>query len=74
MKFTIVIEAKDQPGLLAGIDEARKVLAGGGSYLNAYLSSHSCDVRMYPETAGDVQEFRRQFALAHPMPKARWGK
>jgi len=69
VKFLIEIGGDTQPELIHSLDEARKTLVGGGCYLNV---AGCTDVKLTPASAADEDEFRRQYASAHPTPKARW--
>jgi hypothetical protein len=51
------------------LDEVRKVLVSGGCYLNVCGCTNA---RLNPASIRDENEFRRQYADAHPNPKAGW--
>lgn len=71
MNFIIEIGGATQPDLIRALDEARKRLVEGGCYLNV---GGCTDVKMRPLTDKDEDEFRRQYAEAHPKPTAYWSK
>lgn len=71
MKFIIEIEGRTQPELIHSLDEARKTLVSGACYLNV---SGCTNVQMKPATDADENEFRAQYAAAHPQPLADWVK
>lgn len=69
MKFLIEVEGRTQPDLIHSLDEVRKVLVVGGCYLNV---AGCTNAHLRPATEEDEEEFRRQYAAAHPRPAAKW--
>lgn len=69
LKFLIEIEGNTQPELIHSLDECRKRLVEGGCFLNV---GGCINAFMKPATDEVEDEFRRQFAAAHPQPAASW--
>jgi hypothetical protein len=69
MKFLIEIAGGDATALIRSLDHARQHLLSGGCYLNV---GGSVDVKMRPENEDTEEEFRRQYAEAHPKPARSW--
>jgi hypothetical protein len=71
LKFLIEIEGNTQPDLIHSLDECRKTLVSGGCFLNVGGCTNAV---MKPADDEVEDEFRRQFAAAHPHPAASWAK
>jgi hypothetical protein len=72
MKFLITLEGTTAKELIEGLDQARQQLITGRCFLNTSIGLNG-DARMKPVDDESENEYRRQYADAHPSVPA-WPK